>query len=61
MPCGDTTTTSTRLDTLLSHPDKLLEMGKQGRQHVEQHYSLQREAEALCRFLTSLQERYAGG
>ena len=55
-PCGDVPATRDRLQTLLSKPDDLNEMGLAGRRHVEEHYSVAREAEALCNYYRRLQQ-----
>lgn len=55
VPCDEIEKTSLELDQLLSFPDKLIELGNNGRKRVEEHYSLKHEAESLCKFLTSLQ------
>lgn len=54
VPCEDIGATTSALNSLLEDPDKLITMGTKGREHVEQHYSLKREAQQLCNFLTSL-------
>ena len=54
VPCDDIQATETALLKLLADPDKLIEMGTHGRQHVEQHYTLEREAKELCQFLSSI-------
>ena len=56
IPCDDIPATQSALDQLLSDPAQLLEMGTQGRKHVEENYSLEREAKQLCEFLASLQK-----
>jgi len=55
-PCGDVAATRTRLETLLSQPAELTEMGLAGRRHVEEHYSVAREAKALCHYYRGLQQ-----
>lgn len=54
VPCGDLAATTEMLDTMMSNPARLTDMGKHGRQRVQQHYTLEREAKALCDFLSSL-------
>jgi len=53
VPCDDLPATQEKLDLLMSHPDKLIEMGQSGRQRVEDHYTIDREANAICDFLKS--------
>lgn len=55
VPCNDLAATQQKLNTMMSAPDLLTEMGKCGRKRVEQHYSLEREAKALTDFLRNLQ------
>lgn len=57
VPCNDIEATTTQLDNLLTDPARLIEMGKRGRERVEENYTLKREANALCRFLSTLQEK----
>jgi len=55
VPCDDLTATQEKLDQLMSSPpEKLIEMGQAGRQRVEEHYTIEREAKAICDFLQSL-------
>jgi len=54
VPCDDLTATKGKLDLLMSEPAKLDEMGAEGRQRVEQCYSLERETKDLTTFLSSL-------
>ena len=54
VPCGDLASTQGKLDKLMSRPNETIEMGKQGRMRVEEHYTIEREANALCSFLMSL-------
>jgi mannosyltransferase len=54
VPCDDLTATQVALDLMMSDPAQLIEMGKHGRERVEQHYSLEREASDLTEFLRSL-------
>lgn len=48
VPCGDVPATREALEKLLAQPEQLLEMGHAGRAHVEEHYTTEREAGALC-------------
>ena len=43
-----------KLDLMMSDPAQLVEMGTHGRERVQQHYSLEREARDLTEFLRSL-------
>ena len=52
--CGDLEATTTKLDQMMADPDQLLEMGKHGRKRVAERYTLEREAKALCEFLSAL-------
>jgi mannosyltransferase len=52
--CDDLVATQGKLDTMMHSPDQLIEMGKAGRQHVEEHYTIGREATQLSEFLMSL-------
>jgi len=54
VPCDDLEATTTNLDLMMADPEKLSEMGAHGRERVEEHYTLKREAKALCDFLSSL-------
>lgn len=54
VPCGDVAATREKLDLLISDPTQLLELGKNGRQHIEQHYTIKREATQLTDYLRSL-------
>ncbi|MGJ8697642.1 MAG: glycosyltransferase family 4 protein [Verrucomicrobiaceae bacterium] len=56
VPCGDVEATRTKLALLMADPEKLLQMGRAGRQHVEAHYSIEREAAALCDFYRHLSQ-----
>lgn len=57
VPCGDVDATRRRLRELLDGgPGKLAEMGLAGRRHVEDHYSVDREAESLCAYYRRLQQ-----
>ena len=48
VPCGDVEATRDSLANLIAHPEKLLGMGRAGHSHVEEHYTTEREATALC-------------
>lgn len=50
VPCGDPQATQEKLSTLLSQPNELLTMGTKGRAHVEENYSVEKEAESLSSF-----------
>jgi mannosyltransferase len=54
VPCNDLAATQGKLDTMMHRPNQLIDMGKAGRQHVEKHYTVEREAKQLSNFLTSL-------
>lgn len=54
VPCDDLEATQNKLDTMMNHPEQLLAMGIQGRKHVEEHYTIEREAKALCDFLKGI-------
>ncbi len=54
VPCDDLAATRQQLDLMMADHEKLAEMGRHGRERVEQHYTLEREAKALCQFLSSL-------
>ena len=54
VPCDDIPATEAALLKLLEDPAALIQMGASGRERVEQHYSLEREAKELCQFLTSI-------
>ncbi len=55
VPCGDVTATRERLARLLT--DNLNTMGKAGRHHVEQSYTIQREASALANFYQEILQK----
>lgn len=54
VPCDDLPATQQALAKLIKHPAQLKEMGKRGREHVENHYTIEREAKAICDFLMSV-------
>ncbi len=55
VPCDNVTATHEKLATLISDHDKLLEMGKTGRAHVEANYTIDQEAQSLCDFYRKVQ------
>jgi len=55
VPCGDVSATREKLEFLISREDDLSKMGQAGRRHVEENYSIQREAKALCSYYLRLQ------
>lgn len=55
VPIEDKDAITEKLSLMLSQPNKLLEMGMNGRQHVEANYSNKNEARALCDYFRSLQ------
>ncbi|MDB4284058.1 glycosyltransferase family 4 protein [Akkermansiaceae bacterium] len=55
VPCDDLSATREKLATLISDHDTLLEMGRAGRRHVEEHYTIDREAQSLCDFYRKIQ------
>ena len=54
VPCDDIEATQTKLNLMLASHEALATMGLQGRKHVEQHYTLEREAQTLCKFFRQL-------
>jgi len=54
VPCGDIASTQGKLDKLMSRLNQTIEMGKEGRKNVEAHYTIEREAKALCTFLMAM-------
>lgn len=48
VPCDDPEATRAGLARLIAHPESLERMGRAGRTHAEENYSITREAEALC-------------
>ena len=54
VPCDDLQATREKLDLMMSDPDRLITMGLAGRKRVEEHYTIEREAKALCKFLRQL-------
>jgi len=55
IPCNDLAATQEKLNLMMTHAKNLATMGRNGRERVEQHYTLEREAKALCEFLVKLQ------
>lgn len=53
-PCGDITATRIQLENLMREPELLPIMGERGRKKVEQLYTVEREAKALCDFFKTL-------
>ncbi|MEK6194214.1 MAG: glycosyltransferase family 4 protein, partial [Deltaproteobacteria bacterium] len=51
VPCDNLAATQKILDAMMADPAQLVTMGQQGRTHVEEHYTIEREAKALCDFL----------
>ncbi|BDS08457.1 LPS biosynthesis protein [Oceaniferula spumae] len=56
VPCDDVPSTQRKLDEMMSDLNMLERMGTSGRKHIEENFTLEREAKALCDFLKSLQE-----
>ena len=54
-PCGDVEATREKLALLLSDACDLEQMGQAGLQRVKDHYTIEREAQALCDFFKKLQ------
>lgn len=50
VPCDDLSATQEKLALLLSDPSELHTMGSRGRVHVEENYSVEKEASSLCSF-----------
>ncbi|WP_440874427.1 glycosyltransferase family 4 protein [Thalassotalea sp. PLHSN55] len=55
VPVEDQAQVTEKLNTLLSDPEKLALMGKNGRERVLAHYTVKRESAALLAFFKSLQ------
>ena len=53
-PCGDITATRAQLEKLMREPELLPIMGDRGRKKIEQLYTVEREAKALCDFFKTL-------
>jgi len=54
VPTGDVSAIQEKLELMIDNPEKLIEMGKAGRTHVEMNYTNKREAEQLCEFFKEL-------
>lgn len=54
VPCGDPAATQEALSEMLESPAQLEEMGRKGRLKIEQNYTIEREAEALCQFFKAI-------
>ncbi|KGJ89027.1 glycosyltransferase family 4 protein [Colwellia psychrerythraea] len=54
VPVNDLAAVKEKMALLLSDEDKLTKMGLAGRQRVEEHYSVEREAKELTHFLKTL-------
>ena len=57
VPCNTLSSVREQLGAMMSEPDRLIEMGTNGREHVSRHYTIEREARALCTFFRELQDR----
>ncbi|WP_374278774.1 glycosyltransferase family 4 protein [Azonexus sp.] len=53
-PCSDVAATRAQLEKLMRRPEYLPIMGERGRKKVEQFYTIEREAKALCDFFKTL-------
>ena len=51
VPCDDLAATTEKLAALMAEPEHLATMGKQGRERIENNYTIEAEAAALCDFL----------
>lgn len=56
VPTGDISAIREKLELMINNSEKLEEMGKSGRKHVEMNYTNKREAKQLCEFFKSLQK-----
>ena len=56
VPCDDVASTRGKLDKLMSRRNETIEMGKEGRNNAEEHYTIEREAKALCTFLMKMSD-----
>jgi mannosyltransferase len=54
VPCDDLAATREKLAQLLANEATLLDMGRAGRKHVEENYSIEGEAHALCDYYQRL-------
>ncbi len=55
VPVNDLEAVTEKMTELLADPERLTQMGQAGRQRVLEHYTVEREAKALCDFFRSLQ------
>lgn len=55
VPVNDFVAVKEKMDLLLADPQRLAQMGIEGRQRVLKHYTVEREAKALVDFFRSLQ------
>lgn len=55
VPVNDQQAVTEKLDLLLSDPEKLLALGRLGRENVEQQYGVEHEAQRLVDYFRSLQ------
>ena len=54
VPVNDVNAVKEKMSNLLSDPQRLIEMGNNGRARVLQNYTVEREAKALCEFFCAL-------
>ena len=57
VPCDDREAVQDKLELLLAEPEQLPPLGEAGRARVEDRYSIEREAAALCDYYRCLQKR----
>lgn len=57
VPTGNVKAIQEKMELMINHPEKLAEMGKAGRAHVEEYYTNKREAGQLCGFFKELRSR----
>ena len=55
VPINDGQAITDKLNNLLAEPQRLMQMGVDGRKHVMEHFSVEREANELCAFFKDLQ------
>lgn len=55
VPVNDGKQVAEKLAIMLQKPEKLNQMGKMGRQHILEHYTVEREAFELCQYFQELQ------
>ena len=55
VPVADQTAVTEKLEYLLSEPERLTQMGRNGRERVLEHYTVTREANALHDFFRAMQ------